>query len=494
MFNDILKFVFFLFFVSLSPHPAQTMDDDSADPQTNPVKKIVVVGGGLAGLSAAYELRKQTLVNHIIDLYEGRDCLGGRVHTHYFNGNKQYYEEGATWIDQEHSHMRNFAKELGVPLISHGYGSKNTIVRWNGQEYPINELLDKFQDAHKELQAFCKPLNLDDQNSLALHSRSSLSPFTKALMTTCYQDETGKSIDNAPVSSLKFIAERLENFANLATLKNLNVPFKSYCLQAIDWWYSLYRYTVAGGASTLIEALHKKVKDAVWCNLNHKLTKITRKADRFHLSFETKESEKKEVIADYVIITLPFSTLRNVQIDDSIGLRENQKRAIRDLPYGTNAKVGIPLNRDLDDLILYLNLDNHHMAWSGGKNVLTLHMNSNEGKSLSPKNIPNSVHLLKQNFQKDDTGEIAQKNWFQDPYALGSYSTFKDDGNSIFNIPSTDYPGLQRFAEPIDNKLYFAGEHTDIAFSGFMEGALRSGQTVAQQLAKAVTRKVAQEH
>jgi monoamine oxidase len=54
-------------------------------------KRIGIIGGGLAGLSAAYELRK--LGAHITIFEAENNRIGGRVYTHYFDESKQYYGE-----------------------------------------------------------------------------------------------------------------------------------------------------------------------------------------------------------------------------------------------------------------------------------------------------------------------------------------------------------------------------------------------------------------
>jgi monoamine oxidase len=63
-------------------------------------ERIAILGGGLSGLTAAYELVKNDVHNaHEIVIFEGRDRLGGRVHTHYFDeGQNSFYEEGGTFI------------------------------------------------------------------------------------------------------------------------------------------------------------------------------------------------------------------------------------------------------------------------------------------------------------------------------------------------------------------------------------------------------------
>ncbi|HCX63399.1 MAG TPA: amine oxidase, partial [Clostridiales bacterium] len=63
--------------------------------------KIGIIGAGLAGLSAAYELRK---LGASITVYDAEDKrIGGRIYTHYFNKSTEYFSElGATRIPISH--------------------------------------------------------------------------------------------------------------------------------------------------------------------------------------------------------------------------------------------------------------------------------------------------------------------------------------------------------------------------------------------------------
>jgi len=51
---------------------------------------VAILGGGLSGLTAAFELRKLGIN---VTLYEARDRFGGRIYTHYFDKEKQYRAE-----------------------------------------------------------------------------------------------------------------------------------------------------------------------------------------------------------------------------------------------------------------------------------------------------------------------------------------------------------------------------------------------------------------
>jgi monoamine oxidase len=63
--------------------------------------------------------------------------------------------------------------------------------------------------------------------------------------------------------------------------------------------------------------------------------------------------------------------------------------------------------------------------------------------------------------------------WATDPYALGAYSYGEIDG----------LEAAQRFARPLDDTLFFAGEATDsTGRSGTVHGALASGQRAAREV------------
>ncbi len=61
--------------------------------------------------------------------------------------------------------------------------------------------------------------------------------------------------------------------------------------------------------------------------------------------------------------------------------------------------------------------------------------------------------------------------WARDPFARGSYSAARPGR-------AESWPDLARPYGP----LHFAGEHSDDEFSGYMEGAVRSGQRAARQV------------
>ncbi len=65
-------------------------------------------------------------------------------------------------------------------------------------------------------------------------------------------------------------------------------------------------------------------------------------------------------------------------------------------------------------------------------------------------------------------------NWSRHRFALGSYSCQKPG-------QYTGFFGIEGQPE-LDGRLLFAGEHTSTDYSGFMNGAVESGQRVAVEI------------
>jgi monoamine oxidase len=109
---------------------------------TGPAKKILILGAGIAGLVAGFELSK---LGHDVTILEARTRPGGRVHTlrePFSDG--LYAEAGAARIPDEHELTLKYVKEFKLPLEPF-YPNKLNVVRLDrGQreEVPIDGFTD----------------------------------------------------------------------------------------------------------------------------------------------------------------------------------------------------------------------------------------------------------------------------------------------------------------------------------------------------------------
>jgi len=81
---------------------------------------LLIIGGGLTGLSIAYYLSNS---NFSIGIVEARERLGGRIHTDY-EQEKAPLEMGATWFSNEHNYLANLLDELQLQKFVQQFGKK----------------------------------------------------------------------------------------------------------------------------------------------------------------------------------------------------------------------------------------------------------------------------------------------------------------------------------------------------------------------------------
>ncbi|MFT4565352.1 MAG: monoamine oxidase [Saprospiraceae bacterium] len=81
---------------------------------------ILIIGGGLTGLTLAYLLRGEGLNIRIV---EARDRWGGRIYTKRTESGPPQ-EMGATWLGKKHSALNNLLKELDLTIFEQNLSNK----------------------------------------------------------------------------------------------------------------------------------------------------------------------------------------------------------------------------------------------------------------------------------------------------------------------------------------------------------------------------------
>ncbi len=117
---------------------------------------ILVIGGGIAGLTVAYELSKQ---NHLVTILEAKQRLGGRIHTLVDNSFSQPVELGAEFVHGDLPQTLSLLNEAGIPY----HKINDTMVRlekgkWKKQE----EFTDDWDELMKQMKNLERDMTLSD--------------------------------------------------------------------------------------------------------------------------------------------------------------------------------------------------------------------------------------------------------------------------------------------------------------------------------------------
>src|SRR5689334_12796797 len=100
---------------------------------THLVCEILIVGAGLAGLAAGYDLACK---GYDVKIVEAENRVGGRVFTHH-SGDGIHFEEGPFAFGNEEQPLWNYVQEFNLPLIK--YPSMQPKFCFQGYEGSLNQ-------------------------------------------------------------------------------------------------------------------------------------------------------------------------------------------------------------------------------------------------------------------------------------------------------------------------------------------------------------------
>ena len=472
------------------PLPATTSDGGPTGGGGAVEAKVAIVGAGLSGLNCAYRLKQLGLTPLV---FEAQKTAGGRVvtdRTTFPEG--MHCEVGAELIDSVHKTMLALATELGIDLYDY-----DTLVLPSGKPY-IAEL-DYFGGktlSNGDLATAWKPVaqKLKEARAMLTNPDASctyLKPnggqALDAMSVSQWLDEAGLT---GTIRSILEVAYTTEYGLRVDVSSALNL------VQFIDAANydtnpgSDERFTTRNGNASFIEKLVEKVGPE---NITYgaKLLRVTRNADgRYTLTFDLGGGSTRAVNAEHVVISLPFSVLRDVDLG-GVGLPALKLRAINEVGYGQNSKLMAGFSKRFWNTAGYdgttITDVGFQEAWDtsrlqpGTSGILTNYTGGAPGLAIGDGTPESQLASFLDGLDKvypgakaAANGKVVRAAWPTNPYAKGSYSGYKVS-------QATTFGGIER--ERWEN-VHFCGEHTNKTFQGFMEGAVVSGGRVANEIAK----------
>lgn len=431
---------------------------------------VIVVGAGLAGLSAAVQLVKD---GARVTAIEARARVGGRVLTireAFTQG--QHAEAGGDFIDEGQEEIRRLAQEYGLslhPILRKGF----SIVRQE-ETGGIHGRPLSIQRAWKPLADHAKPLvrayQLAEQRWDSAIARSLAQQSVAQWLDEIKADAGMRST----VRGLRgfFLADP-EELSLLVLIDQLasDAPGRE----------SMSR--IEGGNDRLPAAMAASLGDSL--HLNTVAVAVRHDQASVHLTVQPPAGGEAHIKADYVILAVPVTTLRSIDIRP--GLPLEQAHAFSRLKYGRVTKSLLQFDRR------FWNKQGRPTAygtdaptgaiWDGNEEqrgragIVTLMAGGQASEDSQKIVAQDGVEGLLPSLEwLQPRGAALLRShvvtWEDDPWAQGGYAYFD---------PAFDPAWRPWLARP-HGRILFAGEQTSIKWQGYMNGAVESGLRAAAEV------------
>ncbi len=444
-------------------------------------KNVVILGGGLAGLAAGYELKR---AGHNVTILEARRFAGGRVQTIRDFADGQYAEAGANVFPQSHEFTYGYATDFGLPMRAAGALGVDTMAYIRGNRFRISST--GAADVPLQLTSRERAAGVFGVTSLYLGSymsevgnprRSDWPPGDlKAIDAVTLKhllSDLGASdgaIDIIAASQLGLLGFGLDSFSAMDGVVTEAIASDSVFYEIVD------------GNDQLPSALKRKVKKQF--KKSSVVTRIEQNQTSVIVTY-TNADGVQTIAADRVICTLPFPVLKDIDVTPRFSA--DKQHAINELKLTPVTRSYLQFRArvweqaglsgyGLSDLPIQntysptLNQDGKSgilVSYTGGQRALDLSaMSEKDRQSFALRQMGNLFSGLDAQF---DSG--LSYIWHQDPFARGAFTYF-EPGQMATLLP---------IAQRAEGRIHFAGEHTS-AWHGWMNGALESGNRAAAEV------------
>lgn len=415
-------------------------------------RDVVVIGAGSAGISAAKELERLGISTTVI---EGSHRIGGRAYSEELLPGT-WFDLGCAWLtDGDANPFADIADRLGIALGRATWDAYNKPenhrfirngMRLAGDEHAACRRY--YTDSYAAIAAACGN-GADAAISEVIDLESPCSPpFIESIATGWGVDVDGVSCaDNvSSVGALGYPVPR--GYGNLVAAWGADVPVTLNArAECIDW----------SGAGVAVE------------------------------------TPKGTVSARRALLTVSTGMMASGELAFAPGLPDWKLEAIAGLPMGTENKMGIAFDKD----VFGPDGRGHHTVWSDDGPSAKVDVNGMGFNSVSVfTGGRHAVWLEKQgpqacrDFAVDRIAEVFGNDirkhvaraittaWSSEPWTRGSWACA---------LPGQAHQ-REHLARPIDDRLFFAGEATQVGGQGTCDGAYRSGLRAAREIADEMKR------
>jgi monoamine oxidase len=454
-------------------------------------KRVVILGAGLAGLAAAYNLKSQ---GYEVIVLEGQDRVGGRVLT-VRDGFQAggHAEMGATRIFSTHAATLKYVDHFGLgPLTPYGTGDRAFYMRDRrfmpppaGQPWPVDHMSEAEKANPYAFLATYVGAGFAMLGDPGAPGWPTSEPGALALDKLTIEQfllEQGASPGWVDwFCAIEGNVRRINAFGGLAT-ERLLAGFDGEAPSSIP-----------GGNDRLPKAFAAALGDDV--KLQSKVVRLAQSTDEVRVTYLDARGRRNELRADHCVCALPFTTLRKVEL--ATPFADDKMQAIESLPYMSAARCHFQtrtrfwtsdglgalrgpylVGSDTFAGRIWNTSSQQADPTMGMIQAYMFDTDASEYASLPDRIMAMRRHIgdkLLPGLTEDEVVAAAEKVWQEDPWVEGGWA---------WAGPGAIGGGLyQTIARP-EGRVHFAGEHTS-PLIGWMTTTIESGERAAGEIVAA---------
>ncbi|MGC1380392.1 MAG: NAD(P)/FAD-dependent oxidoreductase [Candidatus Baltobacteraceae bacterium] len=452
---------------------------------------VVIVGAGVAGLTCAYRLQQAGITSRV---FEASDRIGGRTWTlrGYF-AQGQIAEHGGEFISLGQLEAQRLAKELGLQLVNVNRREPgHDTYFFDGTRYTVRQARTDYlaqvrEPLHAALGAAGYPTKYDQFTQAGRQlDRMSVAEWVETNVPDGRSSKIGALLENGCVGEYGADPEQ-QSALNLIYLLGFEKR-RHFNIDGTD--EALH---IVGGNDQLATRMADALP-AGSVETNAPLVAVRKRSDGSLTCAFGAGRRFKEVVAERLLLAIPFTALRNVDLR-GVPLSPLKRIAINTLELGTNAKLHMQFKRRIwnaehYDGSSYVQFP-YDESWDvsaaqagdygilvgfpgGSRGVLPAPAHGPAPKSIADAYV-RELDRIYPGIAKLYTGVAYLDEWAHDPWHHGAYSYYRVG-------QYTKFAGI----EPIpEGNVFFAGEQTSYNDMGYINGAVISGERAARQIATA---------
>jgi monoamine oxidase len=466
-----------------------------------PERTVVVLGAGLSGLAAAYELEQRGCR---VTVLEARSRPGGRACTlrpQLADG--LHAEAGAKFVPENHELTMGYARTFGLRM------RKINTSKLAGDRSAIYHVRDHW--IHLKKGRFVDTAGLPTTWPLALPSElATIQPLelmVRYVSPVCADSDVfgNPAKEEWPSQSLiqAYDSLSLADFlrsrgASEEEITLMRLTYMSLAGDGIDSINALWAlrelyfvqqmgdaYWLVDGTDSLPYAFARRLETSI--RYGAAVVRIEQGDSGVRVVYRN-AGRLGSVEAEYAVCTIPFSVLRNIEIDPPFS--EGKRFAISELPYTSAIGVflqsrtrfwehrGLPRVAETDLPVTYvLDASWYQPGTRGLLMCLAAGPTARELECMCESDrqtlVLDQIDKLYPGLREEYEGGTSYA-WDSDPWASGAYSWMRPGQMGTLQ---------PRLAAP-EGRVHFAGDHTS-AQPGWMQGAIASGLRAAVAVAPA---------